>query len=132
MLTSLLIGFAGLVVAVGLAALLLHLRDRLAKAQGKTVAQFQAPFFAILQLRATLEYSILGVLTVIGGIFWVLDRSRQHESDWWYGLPLIPAGWVFIVLLTRRSWCRYLELRRVAERAKGEPSGGRPYPPEID
>ena len=48
-------GFTGLAAVVGLAAFLLYLRDRIAKAQGKTVAQVNARLFAILQFRSTLE-----------------------------------------------------------------------------
>lgn len=129
---SLLIGFAGLVVIVGLAALVLYLRDRIAKAQGMTVAQVQARFSAILQFRTTLERCIPGALTIVFGIFWVLDRSRQHESDWWVGLPFIPSGWLLILLLARKSWHRYLELQQIAEKRQTEPNGVGPYPPKVN
>lgn len=128
---SLLIGLTGLLAVVGLAALLLYLRDRIAKAQGKSVAQVQARFSAILQFRSTLQYCIPGVLTIVFGIFWVLDRSRQHESDWWIGLLFIPAGWLLILLLARRSWRRYLELQQIAENGQTDPTGTGPTPPKI-
>jgi hypothetical protein len=132
MISTLLIGLVGLLMVVGLAALLLYWRDRTAKAQGKTVAQVQARFSAILQFRATLELCIPGALTIVFGIFWVLEESRQHESDWWVGLPFIPAGWLLILLLARRSWRRYLELQQIAEKAQTEPSAVGPYPPKIN
>jgi hypothetical protein len=117
-------GLVGLVVVVGVAALLLYGRDRLAKAQGKGVAQVRARFSAILQFRATLEWCIPGALTMVAGIFWVLDRGRQHESDWWMGLPLIPGGWLLILVLARRKWRRYVELQRIAEEGH-EPCNGK-------
>jgi hypothetical protein len=120
MASALLIGLMGMVAVVGLAVLILYLRDRIAKAQGKTLAQVHARFAAILQFRSTLQYCIPGVLTIIFGIFWALDRSRQHESDWWIGLPFIPAGWLLILLLARRSWRRYLELQQIAEKRSGD------------
>jgi ABC-type Fe3+ transport system permease subunit len=131
MVSSLLIGLMGLVVLVGLAVLLLYLRDRIAKAQGKTMAQVQARCAAILQFRSTLQYCIPGVLTIVFGIFWVLDRSRQHESDWWIGLPFIPAGWLLILLLARRSWRRYLELQQIAEKGETDATGIGSTPPKI-
>lgn len=73
----------------------------------------QARFTAILQFRSTLQYCIPGVLTICIWIFWELDRSRQHEADWWIGLPFIPAGWLLILLLARRRWRRYLELQQI-------------------
>lgn len=131
MISSLLIGLMGLVVVVGLAALLLYLRDRIAKAQGKTVAQVQARFSAILQFRATLRRCIPGALTIVFGVFYVLDRSRQHESDWWVGLPFIPAGWLLILLLARESWRRYLELQQIAEKGQADSNAVVPSPPKI-
>lgn len=105
-----------LLAAVGLAALLLHWRDKVAKSQGKTPEQIQVRFFAILQFRSALERCIPGVLIIILGIFFVIDRGRQHESDWWIGLLFIPAGWALVPLLARKSWRRYLELQRLAEK----------------
>lgn len=125
------IGFAGLAAVVGLAALLLYLRDRIAKAQGKTVGQVNARLFAILQFRSTLERCIPGALIIIGGVFWVLDRSRQHESDWWMGLPVIPAGWLLILLLARKSWRRYLQLQQIAEKGQIEPPDSDPTAPKA-
>jgi ABC-type Fe3+ transport system permease subunit len=131
MVSSLLIGLTGLAAVVGLSVLILYLRDRTAKAQGKTVAQVHARFAAILQFRSTLQYCIPGVLTIVFGIFWVFDRSRQHESDWWVGLPIIPAGWLLILLLARRSWRRYLELQQLAEKSQTDVTGIGPIPPKI-
>ena len=76
-LSSLLVG---LVVAAGLAALLLYGRDRLAKAQGKAVAQIQARFFAILQFRSTLERCIPGVLTKEGRRT-VMQLGLRHRKS---------------------------------------------------
>jgi len=112
---------AALVAIVGLAALLLRWRDRIAKSQGKTSEQVRARFAAILQFRSTLERCIPGVLTITFGTFFALDRGRQHESDWWIGLLFIPAGWVLIPLLARKSWRRYLELRRLADKSEYAP-----------
>jgi hypothetical protein len=118
--SSVIILLASLLSAVGLAALVLYLRDRIARAQGKTARQVNARFFAILQFRSTLQRCIPGVLMIVFGVFYAIDRSRQHESDWWVGLPFIPAGWILIPLLARRSWRRYLELQRLAEKGKPE------------
>jgi hypothetical protein len=118
--SSVVIVLAVLLSAVGLAALVLYLRDRIARAQGKTPQQVNARFLAILQFRSTLQRCIPGVLMIVFGVFYAIDRSRQHESDWWVGLPFIPAGWILIPLLARRSWRRYLELQKLAE--KGEPA----------
>ena len=125
------IGVAGLTAVVGLAALLLYWRDRIAEAHRKTAPQVQARFSAILQFRSTLERCIPGVLMMVFGVFYVLDRSRQHESDWWAGLPFIPAGWGLILLLARRSWRRYLELQRIAEKGQTDPQAVGPSPPKI-
>ena len=118
--SGLVVLFAGLLAAIGLAALLLHWRDRIAKAQGKTPAQLQARFLAVLQFRSTLELCIPGALIIVFGIFYAVDRARQHESDWWIGILFIPAGWVLVPLLARKSWRRYLELQRLADKAQNE------------
>lgn len=113
---GLVVFFAMLLAVVGLAALLLHWRDKVAKSQRKTQEQIRARFSAILQFRSTLERCIPGVLIIVFGIFYVIDRGRQHESDWWVGLLFIPAGWVLVLLLARKSWRRYVELQRLAEK----------------
>ena len=107
---------AGLAVSVVLAAAVLHLRDTIARSQGKTPEQVQARLSALLQFRSTLERCIPGVLVIVFSIFYVLDRARQHESDWWVGLLFIPLGWVLVPLLARKSWRRYLALQQMAER----------------
>jgi len=101
--------------AVGVAALLLYWRDRVAKSQGKTPRQVQARFSALLQFRAALQRCIPGVLIMVLGIFFALDRLSERESDWWQGLLFIPVGWVLVPLLARKSWRRYRELQRVAD-----------------
>ncbi len=106
--------------AIALATLLLLLRDRAAKAQGKTPEQVKAGFAALLQLRSTLQRAIPGVLIIVFGIFFAFDRGRQHESDWWIGLLFIPLGWILVSLLARKSWRRYLELRRFADKTPYE------------
>ena len=131
MISPLLIGSLGLTVAVGLGAFVLYCRDRIAKVQGKTVAQVDARLSAILQFRSTLERCIPGMLTIVFGIFWVLDRSRQHESDWWVGLPFIPAGWLLILLLARKSWRRYLEIQQIAEKGQNDPNAVGPSSSKI-
>jgi len=108
---------AGLVGAIGLSTLLLGWRDRIAKSKGKTPEQVRARFAATLQFRSTLEWSIPGMLTIIFGIFFSLDRGREHDSDWWIGLLFIPAGWVLVTLLARKHWRRYLELQRLADKS---------------
>lgn len=104
-----------LAAIVILASLLLRWRDRIAKAQGKTPEQVQARFAAVLQFRKTLERCIPGVLVIVFGIFYVFDRLREHESDWWTGLLFIPVGWALVPLLARKNWRRYLELQRLAD-----------------
>jgi hypothetical protein len=119
--------FGGLVAAVGLAALLLYWRDSYAKSHGKTIAQVQARFSATLQFRWTLELCIPGVIFMVFGIFWAIDRGRQHESDWWVGLPFIALGWVLVPLLARKSWRRYQELQKLAGETENEfPEAGFP------
>jgi hypothetical protein len=100
---------------IGLGALFLYCRDRIAQRQGKTIEQVRARFAAVLQFRRTLELCIPGVLIIVLGVFFVFDRIREHESDWWQGLLFIPVGWVLIPLLARKSWRRYQELQRRAE-----------------
>jgi hypothetical protein len=107
---------AALTTVIGVAAILLRWRDSIAKSQGKTLEQVRARFAAILQFRSTLQRCIPGVLVIVFGIFYAVDRGRQHESDWWIGLLFIPAGWVLVPLLARKSWHRHLELQRLAEK----------------
>jgi hypothetical protein len=121
MLSELLIGLAALAGVFGLAALVLHLRDRIARAQGKAPEQMRARLQAILQFRKTLQLCIPGVLIIIFGVFWVIDRASDHESDWWQGLFAIPVGWAMVPLLAKRSWRRYLELQRQAENPATHP-----------
>jgi hypothetical protein len=118
-----------MIAVVGLAALLLRWRDRIAKSQGKTPEQVRARFAAILQFRSTLERCIPGALIIVFGIFFALDRGRQHESDWWTGILFIPAGWVLVLLLARKSWRRYLELQQLADKSKYEYASTEHLPP---
>jgi hypothetical protein len=108
-----------LLVVIGLDALLLRWRDSVAKSHGKTAEQVRLRFSAIMQFRSTLERCIPGVLLVILGIFFALDRSRVHDSDWCVGLLFIPFGCVIVVLLARKSWRTYLELQRLADKDEG-------------
>lgn len=111
---------------------MLH-RRQISNSQGKTPDQIQARFAAILQFRATLYRCVPGVLIIILGIFYVIDRSRQREPDWWYGLLFIPVGWVLIPLLARKSWRRYKQLQQIAEKSDYDkaldqiPRGGDTY-----
>lgn len=107
--------FGFFVGVIGLAALFLYCRDRIAQHQGKTIEQVQARFAAILEFRKTLELCIPGILLIVLGVFFVFDRIREHESDWWQGLFLIPVGWVLVPLLARKSWRRYQELQRLVD-----------------
>jgi hypothetical protein len=111
---------AGVLGIIGLAVLILRRRDRAAKSQGKTPQQIRARFDAILQFRSALQRSIPGILIIIFGIFYALDRGRQHDSDWWMGLLFIPVGWVTVPLLARKSWRRYRELQRLADKGTTE------------
>lgn len=117
------------VVAVGLAALILYVRDRIGKSQGKTPEQMRTRFQAILQFRTTLQLCIPGVLLMVMGAFFAIDRAREHAPDWWQGLFFIPAGWVLVPLLARKSWRRYLELQR---QAGDTPQEARVGPPPIE
>jgi hypothetical protein len=110
-------GFA-LLAVIGLAALVLRWRDSLAKSHGKTPEQVRLRFSAIMQFRSTLQRCIPGVLLVVLGIFFTLDRVRDHDSDWWVGLLFIPFGWVLVILLARKSWRRYLDLQRLADKGQ--------------
>ena len=112
--------FGGLLAIVGFVAFLLHLRDRIAKSQGKTQEQVQSRFLATLQFWSALERCIPGVLVIVFGGFYVYDRSHAHESDWWIGLLFIPAGWILVLLLARKRWRLYLELRRLTEKGESE------------
>jgi hypothetical protein len=60
--SSVAILLVALLAVVALAALALYLRDRMAKAQGKTPEQFQIRFSAILQFRSTLSDAFLARL----------------------------------------------------------------------
>jgi len=109
-----------LLTAVGVAAFLLHWRDKIAKSQGKTPEQVRARFNALLQFRSTLQRCIPGVLVFVFGVFYAMDRGRQHETDWWIGLLFIPAGWALVLLLATKSWRRYVALQRLADGDKYE------------
>lgn len=111
---------AGLVAVMSLAVVILRRRDRIAKFQGKTPEQVRARFDAILQFHSAVQRCIPGALVMVLGIFYALDRGRQHDSDWWMGLFFVPIGWVLIPLLARKSWRRYLQLQRKADRGTGE------------
>ncbi len=70
-----------LMTIVALAALLLTLRDRFVKGHRKTAAQIRARFSSMLQLRNTLYLCAPGVLVMVLGMFFAIDRGRQHDSD---------------------------------------------------
>lgn len=112
----LIIAVAALVAVVALAALFLTLRDRFARAHGKTDAQIRARFAAWLQLRRTLYLCAPGILVMVLGMFFAIDRGRDQDSDWWQGLLFIPVGWFLVPLVACRSWKRYLDLRRFADK----------------
>jgi len=119
------LAFGGLLAVVGLAALMLYARDKIAASQGKSPAQVQAQFQALIAFYSALRRSIPGVLVIILGCFFVIDRITEHESDWWQGLIFIPIGWLLIPLFARKRWRRYLELRRLSEQGAEEQ-----HPPE--
>jgi len=108
-------------------------RRQIASSHGKNAAQTQARFSAILQFRATLYRCVPGVLILIFGMFYAIDRSSQREPDWWHGLLFIPVGWVLISLLARKSWRRYKQLQQIAEKSDYDkaldqiPRGGDTY-----
>ena len=72
------------------------------------------------QRQWTLELCIPGVLIMVFGSFYAIDRGRQHEGDWWIGLLFIPLGWVLVPLLARKSWRRYQELQKLAGETEDE------------
>lgn len=103
MILPLLLLFAWILGAVGIAVLVLRRRDRIARQEGKTKEQVQASFSALLQLRSTLCRTAPGILIIVFGIFFAIDRYHQRDSDWWIGLVFIPIGWVLVPLLARKN-----------------------------
>ena len=118
--SSIAILVVGFTAVVGLAALGLYARDRLAGSHAESVERARARVAALMQFRTALQLCIPGVLTMVFGAFYAIDRMREHESDWWIGLLVIPVGWVLVPLLARRSWRRYRELRKLAEKGEDE------------
>jgi hypothetical protein len=112
--------FGGVLAVISLAVLILWRRDRIARSQGKTPEQVPARFDAIVQFHSAAQRCIPGALILALGIFYAVDRVSQHDSDWWMGLLFIPVGWILIPLLARKSWHRYLELQRIANKGTGE------------
>lgn len=110
---SLLVGWIAIAVAIG--AILLRRRDRIAQCGGKTPEQIQVDFAAAEQLRSTLTRTIPGALLIIFGVFFAFDDYARHDSEWWFGLAFVAGGWLLVRLMARRSWQRYLELRRFTE-----------------
>jgi ABC-type arginine transport system permease subunit len=106
------VGFGG---AIALAVLILFLRDKYAKAQGKSAEQVRANFAAHWQFYKTLRRCIPGILLIVMGVFFAIDRASEHAPDWPIGLIFIPLGWILVWLLARNNWRRYLELRQQAE-----------------
>ena len=121
---------AGLGAVVGLAALVLHVRDRLAGSHAESFERAHARVAALMQFRTALQLCIPGVMIMVFGAFYAIDRMRERDSDWWIGLLFIPVGWVLVPLLARRSWRRYRELRKLAE--KGENQYISTGPPPIE
>ncbi len=120
----------GLAAVVGVAALALYMRDRLAGSHAESVERARGRVAALMQFRTALQLCIPGVLIIVFGAFYAIDRMREHESDWWTGLLFIPVGWVLVPLLARRSWRRYRELRKLAE--EGEDKFISAGPPPIE
>ena len=107
--------FGMLLTVTAIAALLLHWRDKNAKAQGKTPEQVKAGFAVLMQLRTTVYLAAPGLVMLTFGTFFGIDRYREHDSEWWYYILFIAIGWVLVPLLARRSWRRYLALRKFAD-----------------
>lgn len=128
--SSIAILVVGFTAVVGLAALVLYVRDRLAGSHAESYERARARVAALMQFRTALQLCIPGVLIIVFGAFYAIDRMREHESDWWIGLLFIPVGWVLIPLLARRSWRRYQQLRKLAE--KGEQKYISTGPPPIE
>jgi hypothetical protein len=124
------IAVVGLAAVVALAALALYARDRLVGSHPESAERARARVAALMQFRTALQLCIPGVLIMVFGAFYVIDRMREHESDWWSGLLFIPVGWMLVPLLARRSWRRYRELRKSAE--KGEDDYISTGPPPIE
>jgi hypothetical protein len=91
---------------------MLHWRDTRAKSVGKTAEQVHAISQAVVQLYATLKLTIPGFLMLLMGSFIAFDRLNEHDPQSWFGLLLIILGIATIRLLARKSWGRYLELKR--------------------
>lgn len=104
---------AGLLAVIGLGVSVLRWRHQMEKSHENKPDQVAARLAAILQFRATLIRCVPGLLVILLGAFYAFDRSNQHESDWWYGLLLIPIGWILILVLARKSWRRYKALQQV-------------------
>jgi NAD/NADP transhydrogenase beta subunit len=110
--------FGGLLVVVGIAALLLYWRDTRAKSAGKTAAQIEATSQAVVQLYVTLKLAVPGVLMVFLGSFMAFDRLQEHDPEaLLFGLVLVILGGATIRLLARKSWGQYLELKRFSNAA---------------
>ena len=105
----------GLLAVITLAAVLLRWRDRKAFSEGKTPQQIQARTAAILAFQSALKRCIPGVLVMIFGAYFSVVWLRQHNSDWWQGLVLIPLGWFLVPLLARKKWLRYRALQQLSE-----------------
>ncbi len=84
-----------MIAVVGLAALLLRWRDRIAK------------------LESSLHWTVAVSTNLIG--------EPEYSS--------IPAGWVLVLLLARKSWRRYLELQQLADNSKYEYASTEHLPP---
>jgi hypothetical protein len=115
MLAALALLFGMLLAVTALAALLLHWRDKSAKARGKTPEQIHSDFAALMQLKSTMQRAAPGLLLITFGIFFGVDRYREQDPEWWYCLLFIAIGWFLVPLLGRKSWKRYRELRKYAD-----------------
>jgi hypothetical protein len=104
--------------AVALAFLVLRWRDRRAKEEGRTPGQVHAGFQALLQLRSTIYRAAPGLLLIALGMYSAVSGYYDGNSEWWYLLLLIPFGWALVIVMTRKSWRRYLELRRFADEVR--------------
>jgi len=107
--------FGGLMVVVGVAALLLYWRDAAARAAGKTPEQIQAASLAVVELHSTLHRSIPGVLIILMGTFLALERLQERDPESvGIGVLLVIIGFALILLLARKNWQKYLELKRLS------------------
>ncbi len=100
---------------IALAVAVLVIRDRVARAHRKTPVQVRARWDSLVELSRVMKFAAPGLLIIAFGAFFVWASYTDGSPDWWLGLLAIAVGWFLVPLFARRSWRRYVELRRVAD-----------------